>query len=192
MQILNEVTYLKPRISRDQHPGARRPGTGPVSGRLHGGARLLDAHRDARRTAFRAYLLKGGFVIFDDFAEERGGWAPSSALMRRVLPGGRWVVDLDGTHPIFHSFFEIPDPLIFVPPYDDAGPPVFRGLFEDNDPNKRLMAIDRTSTTTSRSTGNFRAPGFAPIAETNEAYKLGVNYIIYGLDALSSDSDTHS
>ena len=27
----------------------------------------------------------------------------------------------------------------------------------------------------------FSNTGFAPISETNEAYKLGVNYIIYGL-----------
>ena len=62
---------------------------------------------DAEAAAFRAYLLKGGFVIFDDFAENRGGWAAFEATFRRVLPGGRWFVDLDATHPIFHSFFEI-------------------------------------------------------------------------------------
>ena len=61
---------------------------------------------DERPTGLRAYLLKGGFIIFDDF---RGhDWDNLEEQMRRVLPEARWV-QLDGTHPIFHSFFEIDD-----------------------------------------------------------------------------------
>ncbi len=52
----------------------------------------------------RAYLLKGGFMIFDDF---RGNdWANFEAQMKRVLPDVR-MVELDLAHPIFHSFFDI-------------------------------------------------------------------------------------
>ena len=50
-----------------------------------------------------------GGVFFDDFAEERGGWAPFEYQMNRVLPGAKWY-ELDGSHPVFHAFFEIPDP----------------------------------------------------------------------------------
>jgi hypothetical protein len=50
---------------------------------------------DAEVTAFRGYLLKGGFVIFDDFAERRGGWGQfRDARCGGCWPEGRFV-DLD-------------------------------------------------------------------------------------------------
>ena len=62
---------------------------------------------DEEAAAFRAYLLKGGFVIFDDFAESaRRLGARSRRRSGGCCPEARFV-DLDATHPIFHSFFEI-------------------------------------------------------------------------------------
>ena len=52
---------------------------------------------------------------------------------------------MDPSYPIFHSFFEI-DSFDIVPQSYDRGRPIFRGLFEDNDPKKRLMAIINYST----------------------------------------------
>ena len=57
---------------------------------------------------------------------------------------------------------------------------MFYGLFEDNDPGKRLMAIVNFNNDISEY-WEFSDQGFAPVSDTNEAYKLGVNYIIYGL-----------
>jgi hypothetical protein len=94
---------------------------------------------DGEVAAFRGYLLKGGFVIFDDFAERRGGWDNFEAQMRRVLPEGRFV-DLDASNPIFHAFFEIPN-LDIIPQYYDTGKPIFRGIYENNDPTKRLLVM---------------------------------------------------
>ena len=59
--------------------------------------------------------------------------------MRRVLPDVRFF-DLDASHPIFHSFFEIDDPTEYPNLYDQ-GKPIFRGIYENNDPAKRLLAI---------------------------------------------------
>jgi len=98
--------------------------------------------------------------------------------MRRVLPGGRFV-DLDLSHPIFHSFFDI-ESFDIVPQYYDLGKPVFRGLFEDNDSHKRLMAIVNFNTDISNY-WEFSSEGARVVDESNEAYELGVNYIIYGL-----------
>ena len=109
---------------------------------------------------------------------QRGGWDSFEAQMLRVLPGARFV-DLDASHPIFHSFFEIDD-LDIVPQYYDAGKPIFRGIFEDNDPNKRLMAMVNFNTDISEY-WEFSDTGLKPIDESNEAYKLGVNYIVYGM-----------
>jgi len=136
---------------------------------------------DTEAAAFRAYLQKGGFVIFDDFREPPvggGGWANFEANMRRVLPEGRFI-DLDPSSPIFHSFFEI-NSFDLIPQSYDEGRPVIRGLFENNDPTKRLMAIANFNTDVS-DFWEFAMTGFKPIEESNEAYKLGVNYIIYGM-----------
>jgi hypothetical protein len=95
-----------------------------------------------------------------------------------VLPGARFF-DLDPSHPIFHSFFEI-DSFDIVPQMYDIGRPVFRGVFEDNDPSKRLLAMVNFNTDISEY-WEFSGTGLQPISETNEAYKLGVNYVIYGM-----------
>src|ERR1044072_3888585 len=62
---------------------------------------------DREAESFRAYLLKGGFAIFEDFdgAEQ---WRVFEAQMPRVLPEGR-LVKLAKSHPIFDSFFRIKD-----------------------------------------------------------------------------------
>ena len=98
--------------------------------------------------------------------------------MLRVLPGAR-IVDLDPKHPIFHSFFEI-DSFEIIPQYYDQGAPVFRGIFENNDPTKRLLAMVNFNTDVSNY-WEFSATGLKPIDESNQAYKLGVNYLVYGL-----------
>ena len=53
-------------------------------------------------------------------------------------------------HPIFHAFFEI-DGLDVVPQaFSIGGRPVFRGLFEDNDPTKRLQMVVNYNTDVSQ------------------------------------------
>jgi hypothetical protein len=132
--------------------------------------------------ALRAYIQKGGFVIVDDFKREgdfgSAGWEPFAENMRRVMPEGRFL-EMDTSHPIFHSFFEIHTLSNFPQAYN-AGAPVFRGLFEDNDPTKRLQMIVNYNTDISQY-WEWSGRGLRPFDETNEAYKLGVNYIIYGL-----------
>jgi hypothetical protein len=140
------------------------------------------AMTDAEAAALRDYLQKGGFLIVDDFKGRAfrggGGWETFERNMRRALPGARFV-DLDLSHPIFHSFFEV-DRLDIIPQAYIAGRPVFYGLFEDNDRNKRLQMIVNYNTDVSQF-WEWSGTGLRPIDETNEAYKLGVNYIIYGL-----------
>ncbi len=125
---------------------------------------------------FRAYLQKGGFVFFDDY---RGpyDWNNFEQQMERVIPGGRWVA-LDLANPVFHAFFEIKT--LDVPQYYDRGSAVFRAIFQDNDPAKRIVALANFNTDISEY-WEFSDTGFKPIDESNEAYKLGVNYIIYGM-----------
>ena len=98
--------------------------------------------------------------------------------MRRVLPGVQFF-DMSPSDPVFHSFFEINDPDHFPQAYV-SGNPVFKGIFEDNDRRKRLMAIINYNTDVSQF-WEWSGRGLRPFDQTNEAYKLAVNYLIYGL-----------
>ncbi len=139
---------------------------------------------DAEAAGLRMYLQKGGFVILDDFKVEGqygyggGGFATFERNMTRVIPGARYY-DMDPSDPIFHSFFEIKRLDNFPQAYN-AGPAIFRGLYEDNDRTKRLEMIINYNTDISQF-WEWSGRGLRPIDQTNEAYKLGVNYIVYGL-----------
>ena len=139
---------------------------------------------DREAAGLRAYLQKGGFLFVDDFKPPGwrggygGGWEPFADVMRRVLPGVEFF-DLSATDPVFHSFFEIND-LDHFPQAYVSGDPVFRGIFEDNDRRKRLMAIINYNTDVSQF-WEWSGRGLRPFDQTNEAYKLAVNYLMYGL-----------
>jgi len=136
---------------------------------------------DKEALALRAYLQKGGFLILDDFRDNfrgGGGWSNFAANMARVLPERR-IIDLDVSQRVFHSFFEI-DSFDIVRQYYDRGQPVFRGIFEDDDPTKRMMVMINFNTDVANY-WEFSATGATPVSESNEAYKLGVNYLIYGM-----------
>lgn len=84
---------------------------------------------DEEAQSLREYVLRGGFLIFDDF--EREQWYNMEAQLQRVLPEYH-LIEIDVSHPIFHTFFEMktidfPHPLVPVMPS-------YFGLFEDNVP----------------------------------------------------------
>ncbi|MGQ0735016.1 MAG: DUF4159 domain-containing protein [Acidobacteriota bacterium] len=124
----------------------------------------------------RAHLLKGGFVIFDDF-EGEAQWGNMARQMQHVLPEHRWV-EIDVTHPIFHSFFDMKR-IDFPHPLVDVIPSYF-ALFDDNDPAARIIALANYNNDLAEY-WEWSATGLFPVDTTNEAYKLGVNYIIYAM-----------
>lgn len=123
----------------------------------------------------REYLQKGGFLIVDDF---RSDWELYNfqEQMRRVLPGYR-LHQLDVSHEIFHSFFDIPD-LDLAPPTYRGLTPAYFGIFEDDDPSKRLMVMINYNNDIGEY-WEFSDVGYYPIDLSNEAYKLSVNYVVY-------------
>jgi len=127
--------------------------------------------------ALRAYILKGGFLIFDDF--QGSHWPNFVEQLRRVLPDAR-LVRLDASDPIFHSFFEIESLDVYYYPYPPYQPSTFFGVYEDNDPAKRLLLIANYDNDVGES-WEWSARGFIPIDLTHEAYKLGINYIVFAL-----------
>jgi hypothetical protein len=139
---------------------------------------------DREAEGLRTYLQKGGFLIVDDFKPEGwrglpgGGWEPFRANIARLLPGAR-LLDLEASQPIFNTFYQIKDLNNFPQAYN-SGHPVFRGVYEDNDRSKRLMIMVNYNTDISQY-WEWSGRGFRPFDDTNEAYKLGVNYLIYGM-----------
>ena len=130
---------------------------------------------DRRGRPIPGVPAEGGFAIFDDF--ERDQWNNLEAQMRRVLPEARWV-KLDRTHRIFDSFFrmdtiEFPHPMLGYKPN-------YYGIHEDNDPARRLMVIANHDNDVAEY-WEWSGQGLFPIDSSNEAYKLGVNYMLYGL-----------
>jgi hypothetical protein len=132
---------------------------------------------DSEASSFRAYLLKGGFAVFEDF-DGAQQWGQFEAQMRRVLPEGRFV-RLDQSHRIFDSFFRIDSiDAILHPMYRIA--PSYYGIFEDNDPSKRLMVVANFDNDVPEY-WEWSGQGLFPFDASNDAYKLGVNYLIYGM-----------
>jgi hypothetical protein len=120
----------------------------------------------------RLYLQKGGFIIFDDFREN--DWYNLEEQMKRVLPELRWV-ELDPAATVFNSFFEVKN---FS--FGQYGQETYFGLFEDNDPKKRMLAVAGHNQDLGEF-WEFSDTGMMPVDLSNEAYKFGVNYFIYGL-----------
>jgi hypothetical protein len=132
---------------------------------------------DAEAAAFRAYLTKGGFAIFEDF-DGAAQWNNFESQMRRVLPDARFV-RLDAGHRLFDTFFQIKDIHAIVHPMSGIKPSYY-GIFEDNDPSKRLMVVANYDNDVPEY-WEWSGQGLFPLDASNEAYKLGVNYVLYGL-----------
>lgn len=132
---------------------------------------------DTDVTTLRSYLLKGGFLIVDDFPNR--AWQNFDLQMSRVFPEGRWI-ELDPTHPIFHSFFEVNSFDIIPQAYNLGGKPMFFAMFEDNDPKKRMLAIANYQNDLSEF-WEYSETGRYLVQDANEAYKIGVNQFIYGI-----------
>lgn len=133
---------------------------------------------NARETAGLAtWLHKGGFLIVDDFLLNQ--WYNFERSMRMVLPDARFV-RLDVSHPIFHSFFSLATLEGLTHPSSTRARAEYFGIFEDNDPDRRLMVIVNYN----NDIGDYMewtGAGWYPVNLTNDAYKLATNYLVYGL-----------
>lgn len=124
----------------------------------------------------RTYLAKGGFLIVDDFRERE--WYNFEEQMLRVLPGAK-IERLDVSHPVFDSFFRI-ESLDMKYPHNRYLDAEFYGIHENNDPTRRLMVVINFN----NDIGDYMehsAESFWPVNISNDAYKLAINYLIYGL-----------
>jgi hypothetical protein len=133
----------------------------------------------------RTYILKGGFVIFDDLTfysrspalYQRAAEA-FEAVMQRVLPQAR-IVPILPTDPVFDGFFTIdPEQVLDL---GERGPADIRGAYENNDPTKRLLFVANYKTSLGHKMRFVDTDLGSGIERGGMAYKLGLNYLIYGL-----------
>src|SRR5690606_23141849 len=91
----------------------------------------MTGHGDVRFTdqevqLLRRYLLGGGFLHVDDnYGLDRS----FRSEIRRVFPD-RELEELPPTHPVFHSFYDMPDGLPKIHRHDGKPPQAF-GIFVD-------------------------------------------------------------
>ena len=128
----------------------------------------------------RNYINKGGFLIADDFHFDNE-WTVFERAMRRVLPDAR-IDRLDLTHPIFNTFFQIKS--LNVPYPGELGRRglmgEFFGIHDFNHPSQRLKVVINYN----MDIGDYMewsGQGVYLMDPTNEAFKFGINYLIYGL-----------
>jgi hypothetical protein len=125
----------------------------------------------------RTWLQKGGFLIVDDFYFNQ--WQNFEQSMRMVLPRAQFV-PLTVDHPIFDSFFHIESLDGMHHPDNINAKAQFIGIYEDNDPHKRLQVIINYN----NDIGDYMewsGEGWYPVNMSNDAYKFATNYIVYGL-----------
>ncbi|MEO7361293.1 MAG: DUF4159 domain-containing protein [Gemmatimonadaceae bacterium] len=131
---------------------------------------------DVEVLGLRNYLEKGGFIIFDDFAGQRD-WQSLEQGMKRAFPTLTWL-PLDPKDIVFDAFYHV-NSLEYYHPLQRVKSE-FLGLFEDNDRAKRMLAVANYNNDISEY-WEFSDEGMFAVDESNEAYKIGVNYIIYAL-----------
>jgi len=136
----------------------------------------------------REYLLRGGFLMLDDFHGE-GEWENFQFYIQRALPEFP-IVDIAPNDPVMQIFFDIDqqtqipgdrhlrgirangEPIVQM-----QGPPHWRGIYDEKG---HLMVIANHNMDIGDAWEHADDPGY-PLPMTAFAYKLGVNYVLYAM-----------
>ena len=145
------------------------------------GSWYLDDHQAAR---LREYLLRGGFLMTDDFHGSRE-WAGFVESMQRVFPD-RPIVEIADTDEVLHVLYDV-DERIQIPgiaalrygvTYEDDGvTPHWRGIYDDAG---RLMVAINFNMDLGDSWEHANDP-YYPEAYTGLGTRFAVNYVIYAM-----------
>ncbi len=132
----------------------------------------------------REYLLRGGFLIFDDFHGERE-WGNFVTGMQKIFPE-RPIREISSDDEVFHVLFDVlPDEQIpgiqmlytgrtFE---NDGVEPHWRGIYDDDD---RLMVLINWNMDLGDAWEHADWPEY-PERYTAKAYRMGINYIVYAM-----------
>jgi hypothetical protein len=146
---------------------------------------------DAETARLREYLLRGGFLVVDDF------WGPEQwdvfrETMERVLPNHP-ILDIADTDSVMHVLYDIQEKdKTFIPGsrHLRRGPggtvqivqppgtkPAWRAIYDDN--NRMVVAVNYN--TDVADAWEFADVPYYPEAMTTLAYRYGINYVIYSM-----------
>jgi hypothetical protein len=139
---------------------------------------------DAQAAKLREYLLRGGFLMTDDFHGTQE-WAVFMASLQRIFPD-RPVVDIPNDDAIFHVLYDL-DQRIQVPGIQywytgriwekDGVEPHWRGVFDDKG---RIMVAACHNQDNGDAWEWADHPNY-PERYASQAYRMGVNYVIYAM-----------
>jgi hypothetical protein len=141
----------------------------------------LDDHEAAR---LREYLLRGGFLMTDDFHGSRQ-WESFMESMRRVFPD-RPIVEIADTDEVLHVLYDVDEriqipgisPLRYNVTYEQDGvTPHWRGIYDDDG---RLMVAINFNMDLGDAWEHADDPRY-PEAYTGLAYRFAVNYVVYAM-----------
>jgi hypothetical protein len=131
----------------------------------------------------RNFFLRGGFLMVDDFHNERE-WASFMAGMSRALPEYQ-VVELEDDHPIFHTVYDLSE-RVRAPGLNVVhGDQIERGGVDPHwravvDESGRVMVAICFNQDLGDAWEWADLPEY-PEVYASMAYRLGVNYVIYAL-----------
>ena len=130
----------------------------------------------------REYLLRGGFLVLDDF-HGSVEWANFQDGMRRIFPD-RPIVEVPKDDPVFHALYDI-EPGIQIPgiqmlytgrAYEQDGvEPHWRGVYDDEG---RLMVLIGWNMDLGDAWEHADWPEY-PENYTALAYRMAINYLVY-------------
>lgn len=139
---------------------------------------------DMEAARLREYLLRGGFLIVDDFWGTLQ-WNVFTESMHRVFPD-RPIVELDESHELLHVLYDL-DQRIQIPGVSyirsgvtwqqDGRTPHWRGIFDDEG---RLMVAVNFNMDLGDAWEHADTPAY-PEPMTALAYRFAVNYTIYAM-----------
>lgn len=139
---------------------------------------------DQEASQLREYLLRGGFLVVDDFHGEYE-WQNFYRQIKKVLPEYE-PIDLDISHPIFHCYYDIKE-LIQIPglQFVYSGRTWEKGGYEAHykgiqDENGRLMVMINHNVDLGDA-WEWAEVEIYPREYANLAFQLGINYIIYAM-----------
>jgi hypothetical protein len=139
---------------------------------------------DQEASRLRDYLLRGGFLMIDDF-HGTVEWSMFMSSMSRVFPD-RPVVDIPEGDEVFHVLYDL-DQRVQIPSlrvaysgltYEQDGyTPHWRGIYDDEG---RLMVAINHNMDIGDAWEHADWPEY-PENMTSLAYRFGVNYIVYAM-----------
>lgn len=139
---------------------------------------------DAEAARLRDYLLRGGFLVVDDFHGTRE-WAGFAQSMYRVFPD-RAIVDIPPNDAVFHVAYELNEHVQIAGiqslysglTYEQDGfEPHWRGIYDDEG---RLMVVINFNMDLGDAWEHADVPEYS-LLYTTRAYKYAINYILYAM-----------